>query len=148
MPSRDELRRAKPACARRESLGRGNLRAMTEDAGRRKRPDGEDDATTGMNDEEVTSPGGDREREGGIGDFVRRAVSAGVGAASRSKEDILRVAAGEVRSWLERLNLNDELVKALGKMVIEVKTEIRFRPTDDGKLVPETSNDVKVKSGK
>ena len=30
-------------------------------------------------------------------------------------------------------------------MVIEVKTEIRFRPTDDGKLVPETSNDVKVK---
>ena len=96
-------------------------------------------------DEEVTSPGG--EREGGIGDFVRRAVSAGVGAASRSKDDIMRVAAGEVRSWLERLNLNDELAKALAKMVIEVKTEIRFRPNEDGKLVPETTNDVKVKRG-
>ena len=79
---------------------------------------------------------------------MRRAVSAGVGAASRSKDDIMRVAASEMRSWLERLNLNEELVKALGKMVIEVKTEIRFRPTEDGKLVPETTNDVKVKPGK
>ena len=79
------------------------------------------------------------------GDFVRRAVSAGVGAASRSKDDIMRAAAGEVRSWLEHLNLNEEVAKALSKMVIEVKTEIRFRPTDDGKLVSETSNDVKVK---
>jgi len=122
---------------------------MAEDAGKRKRADGEgeEDATV-VNDEDVTSPGGDREREGGIGDFVRRAVSAGVGAASRSKDDIMRVAAGEVRNWLERLNLNEELVKALGKMVIEVKTEIRFRPTDDGKLVSETTNDVKVKPGK
>jgi hypothetical protein len=121
---------------------------MAEDAGKRKRPEGEDDATSVMNEEEVTSPGGDREREGGIGDFVRRAVSAGVGAASRSKEDIMRAAAGEIRSWLEHLNLNEEFAKALAKMVIEVKTEIRFRPTEDGKLVSETSNEMKVKSGK
>src|SRR5580765_7907662 len=118
---------------------------MAEDAGKRK---GDEDATAVVNEEEVTSPGGDREREGGIGDFVRRAVSAGVGAASRSKDDIMRVAAGEVRSWLERLNLNEEVVKALGKMVIEVKTEIRFRPSEDGKLVPETTNDVKLKPGR
>ena len=120
---------------------------MTEDA-KRKRGEGEEDATT-VNvegEEEVTSPGGDR--EGGITDFVRRAVSAGVGAASRSKDDIMRVAAGEVRSWLERLNLNEEVAKALAKMVIEVKTEIRFRPNEDGKLVPDTTNDVKLKPGK
>ena len=97
-------------------------------------------------DEEVTSPGGDRDRaEGSITDFVRRAVSAGVGAASRSKDDIVRVAAGEMRTWLEHLNLNEEVAKALTKLVIEVKTEIRFRPTEEGKLVSETSNDVKVK---
>ena len=122
---------------------------MPEDAGKPKPADAEADATT-ADDDDVTSPGGDRDRdrEGGIGDFVRRAVSAGVGAASRSKDDIMRVAAGEMRNWLERLNLNEEVVKALAKMVIEVKTEIRFRPTDDGKLVPETSNDVKVKPGK
>ena len=93
-------------------------------------------------EDETTARGEDRS---GITDFVRRAVSAGVGAASRSKDDIMRVAAGEVRTWLEHLNFNDEIVKALGKMVIEVKTEIRFRTTDEGKLVPETSNDVKVK---
>jgi hypothetical protein len=121
---------------------------MSDDAGKRKPAEGEEDATSAGPDDEVTSPGGDREREGGISDFVRRAVSAGVGAASRSKDDIMRVAAGEMRNWLERLNLNEEVVKALAKMVIEVKTEIRFRPTEDGKLVPETTNDVKMKPGK
>ena len=120
---------------------------MAEEAGKKKRAEGDEDATV-VNDEEVTSPGGDREREGGIGDFVRRAVSAGVGAASRSKEDIMRAAAGEMRSWLEHLNLNEEFTKALAKMVIEVKTEIRFRPSEDGKIVSETSNDVKVRSGR
>ena len=120
---------------------------MAEDAGKRKPAEGDDDATSSeVNDDDVTSPGGDRDREGGIGEFVRRAVSAGVGAASRSKDDIMRVAAGEMRNWLERLNLNEEVVKALAKMVIEVKTEIRFRPTEDGKLTPEASNDVKIKS--
>ena len=83
----------------------------------------------------------------GITDFVRRAVSAGVGAASRSKDDIMRAAAQEVRTWLERLDVNNEVLKALSKMVIEVKTEIRFRPTEDGRIVPEASNDVKVKPG-
>jgi hypothetical protein len=29
-----------------------------------------------------------------------------------------------------------------------VKTEVRFRPTDDGKIVSETTNDVKIKPGK
>ena len=91
-------------------------------------------------------PTGRAEDRTGITDFVRRAVSAGVGAASRSKDDIMRVAAGEMRTWLEHLNLNEELAKALAKLVIEVKTEIRFRPNEDGKLVPETTNDVKVKS--
>jgi len=121
---------------------------MAEDAGKPNRGDTDEDPTTVMNDEEVTSPGGDRAGDGGIGDFVRRAVSAGVGAASRSKDDILRVAAGEVRSWLERLNLNEEVAKALAKLVIEVKTEIRFRPNEEGKLVPDTTNDVKLKPGK
>ena len=118
---------------------------MANDAGKRGPGDSDDDATAARIDEEVTSPGGDRDREGSITDFVRRAVSAGVGAAARSKDDIMRAAAGEVRAWLEHMNFNEELMKALSKMVIEVKTEVRFRPTEDGKLVSETSNDVKVK---
>ena len=90
-------------------------------------------------------PEDDRAAAGSITDFVRRALSAGVGAASRSKDDIMRVAAGEVRTWLEHLNINEEIARALSKMVIEVKTEIRFRPTEDGRIAPEVTNDTKVK---
>ena len=96
--------------------------------------------------ERVSGSGPDKGADRGLTDFVRRAVSAGVGAASRSKDDIMRAAASEVRTWLERLDVNNEVLKALSKMVIEVKTEIRFRPTEDGKIAPEASNEVKVKS--
>jgi hypothetical protein len=116
---------------------------MAEDA--KMEASGTEDSAPESVEDDVTGRGEDRS---GISDFVRRAVSAGVGAASRSKDDIMRVAAGEVRTWLEHLNMNDEVVKALSKMVIEVKTEIRFRPTEDGKVVTETSNDVKVKPGR
>ena len=82
----------------------------------------------------------------GIADFVRRAVSVGVGAAARSKEDIMRAASSEVKTWLEHMNFSEEITKALANMVIEVKTEVRFRPTEGGKLVPHTTNDVKLRN--
>ena len=118
------------------------------DTGDRSAGDRADDSAPERvhDDDDVTARGEETERnDRGISDFVRRAVSAGVGAASRSKDDIMRVAASEVRTWLEHLNLNEELSKALGKLVIEVKTEIRFRPADDGKVVSETTNDLKIK---
>ena len=87
----------------------------------------------------------DRDRPPGISDFVRRAVLAGLGAATRSKDDVMRIAAGEVRTWLDRMDLDEEIVKALSRMVVEVKTEIRFRTNDEGKLVPEATHDTKVK---
>src|SRR3954469_4646117 len=101
-----------------------------------------------VTEEEPTSPRSNEERaerDRGLSDFVRRAVSAGVGAAARSKDDIMRAAAGEMRNWLEHLNMNEELAKVLTKLVVEVKTEIRFRPTEDGKIVPEAVNEYKVK---
>jgi hypothetical protein len=101
-----------------------------------------------VNEDEATSPRSAEERaerEHSLSDFVRRAVSAGVGAAAKSKDDIMRAAAGEVRTWLEHLNMNEELAKVFTKLVVEVKTEIRFRPTEDGKIVPEATNDYKLK---
>jgi hypothetical protein len=100
-------------------------------------------AQDGVVSDEDTSASDRSDRS--ITDFVRRAVSAGVGAATRSKDDIMRAAATEMRNWLERLDVNNEVLKALSKMVIEVKTEIRFRPTEDGRIAPEASNDIKVK---
>jgi hypothetical protein len=110
---------------------------------------GEPSAPEAVEDEptapRATDERGERDRP--LSDFVRRAVSAGVGVASKSKDDIMRAAAGEVRTWLEHLNMNEELAKVLTKLVVEVKTEIRFRPTEDGKIVPETTNEYKVKPG-
>lgn len=94
---------------------------------------------------EAEPDAGDDAPRVGLSDFVRRAVSAGIGAAARGKDDIVRAAAGEVRTWLDHMDLDAEIVKALSRMVIEVKTEIRFRTTDDGKLVPETTNEARVK---
>jgi len=112
--------------------------------------DGGDDhpaAPETVEDEPSASRAADERGERSLSDFVKRAVSAGVGAAARSKDDIMRAAAGEMRGWLEHLNLDEELAKVLTKLVIEVKTEVRFRPTEDGKIVPEATNAFKVKPG-
>jgi len=85
--------------------------------------------------------------EHGLSDRVRRAMAAGLEAATRSKDDFLRAAGAEVGAWLERVDVQSELGKVLSKMVVEVKAEIRFRPREDGTLAPETTSDVKVKPG-
>jgi hypothetical protein len=111
----------------------------------------ENDDPTDLPDPRTPPPVDDeaqRERaDRGLSDFVRRAVTAGFEVASRGKEDFVRVATTEVRSWLDKLELDTEIVKALSRMTIEVKAEFRFRPTPDGKLVPEpvSSGEVKVK---
>jgi len=72
-------------------------------------------------------------------------MAAGLEAASRSKDDLLRAAGIEIGSWLERIDVQSELAKVLSKMVVEVKAEIRFRPREDGSLAPEAKTDVKMK---
>jgi hypothetical protein len=81
----------------------------------------------------------------GISDRVKRAMAAGLEAASRSKDDLLRAAGTEVGAWLERIDVQSELAKLLTKMVVEVKAEIRFRPRQDGTLGAEVTGDVKSK---
>ena len=72
-------------------------------------------------------------------------MAAGLEVATRSKEDLLRAAGSELGAWLDRIDVSGELTKALSKMVIEVKAEIRFRPREDGSLAPEATTDFKVK---
>lgn len=81
----------------------------------------------------------------GISDRVKRAMAAGLEAATRSKDDLLRAAGTEIGAWLERIDVQSELTKLLTKMVVEVKAEIRFRPRDDGTLGAETTGDAKVR---
>jgi hypothetical protein len=83
--------------------------------------------------------------EHGLSDRVKRAMAAGLEAASRSKDDLLRAAGTEIGAWLERMDVQSELAKVLSKMVVEVKAEIRFRPREDGTLGAETTTDVNLK---
>jgi hypothetical protein len=84
--------------------------------------------------------------ERGLSDRVRRAMAAGLEAASRSKDDFLRAATSEIGSWLDRVDVQGELAKVLTKMVVEVKAEIRFRPREDGSLAAEASSEATVKT--
>ena len=81
--------------------------------------------------------------------MFRRAVAVGLEAAGRSKDDFVRIATNEIRGWLDHLELDTELRKALSKMVLEVKAEIRFREKDAGQLSAETDSEMHVrKAGK
>ena len=60
-----------------------------------------------------------------------------------TKNGLHRVVASEIRSYLERSDLADELAKALGRVAIEIKTEIRFVPDSDK---PRVRSTVEVKS--
>jgi hypothetical protein len=88
---------------------------------------------------------GEARSDHGLSDRVRRAMAAGLGVASRSKDDLVRAATSEIGSWLDRLDVQGELAKVLAKMVVEVKAEIRFRPREDGTIAPEITSDVHVK---
>jgi hypothetical protein len=102
----------------------------------------------GKRDDHSSEPGESEPRaDRGLSDRVRRAMAAGFEVASRSKDDLVRAATSEIGSWLDRIDIQGELAKALAKMVIEVKAEIRFVPREDGTIKAETTSDVKVTSG-
>lgn len=63
-------------------------------------------------------------------------------SAASSKDELFRVVGGELRSFLEQVNISGELQKLLTSLSFEIKTEIRFIPNDQkiGGIKP----DVKV----
>ena len=65
--------------------------------------------------------------------------------ASGAKEEVLRIFSDEVRRFFESEAVRREVTRALSSMVVEVKAEIRVRPTEDGKLEPEVKADVKAR---
>lgn len=51
--------------------------------------------------------------------------------AANSKDELLRIFARELRTFLENVNLSGELQKLLTQLSFEIKTEIRFIPNDE-----------------
>ncbi len=110
---------------------------------------------------------------GGLQDTLRKALLAGMGAiflteegarrlarewklpkeligylgsqASGAKDELLRVFSDEVRRFFESEAVRREVARALTSMVVEVKAEIRVRPTEDGGFEPDVKADVKAR---
>jgi hypothetical protein len=65
--------------------------------------------------------------------------------AQVTKDELLRIVAAELRTFLEGLNLNEELQRLLTSLSFEIKTEIRFIPNDQKLVKPQVKNKVAVK---
>lgn len=60
----------------------------------------------------------------------KEAIQLLVSQLEDAKKDVTRVLAREVRDFLERASLADELTKLLSGLTLEIKTQIRFVPND------------------
>lgn len=123
--------------------------------------------------QEPGAEGGAAATAGGLQDALRKALLAGMGAiflteegarrlarewklpkeligylgsqASGAKDEILRIFSEEVRRFFESEAVRREFARALSSMVVEVKAEIRVRPTEDGGFEPDVKADVKAR---
>ncbi len=61
------------------------------------------------------------------------------------REEMVRVVGQEVVKYLDRLNLDEEIVKALTAISLELKTEIRFIPNEERLVTPDVKTKTRVK---
>lgn len=74
----------------------------------------------------------------------REAWSAILGQLDDKKSGLYRLLAKEIRDFLENTNFAADLAKALTTLSFEIKTEVRFVPTDAG-AKPKVQSSVRVK---
>jgi hypothetical protein len=65
------------------------------------------------------------------------------GQAAAAKEEILRIFTDEVRRFLDSEAVRSEFMKALSSMSIEIRAEVRMKPTSQGSFRPEVKAEVK-----
>lgn len=70
-----------------------------------------------------------------------------ISQAQGTKDELFRIVAGELRGFLESLNLREELAGLLTSLSFEIKTEVRFIPNDQ-KLKPSIKQSVAVRRAK
>lgn len=59
------------------------------------------------------------------------------GVAQGTKEELVRMISAEVRGFLDKMDAADLVQEIVSGLVIEMKTEIRFRRSEDGRLEPD-----------
>jgi len=73
-------------------------------------------------------------------------VTGSVGSTLNTvREEMVRVVGQEVVKYLDRLNLDEEIVKALTAISLELKTEIRFIPNEERLVTPDVKTKTRVK---
>jgi len=115
---------------------------------------------------------GGRRLEWALPDLLKRGILAGIGAlfmtedgvrsilgelklpkeaaqfvinqVGKTKEDLFRLIASEIRGFLDSTNISEELRKAFTGMSLEISTTVRFKP-DQEQIKPEMKSKVKVK---
>lgn len=108
-------------------------------------------------DDEMFSRRESRGRSRGVPDFVRRAIENTMGSVQstgavskeaihfflsttdKRRREIVRMFATEVGDFLKHADISSEIVKVLTSVEADVEFKVRFRRTDDGKVVPEAA---------
>ncbi len=68
-----------------------------------------------------------------------------VSQAQTTRNELFRIVAGELRTFLESINLGAELTKILTSLTFEIKMQVRLLPSDKpGTIRPDVKGDVKV----
>lgn len=129
-----------------------------------------------ISDEGEPMPTGEdpaRQAAGGVGDLVRRAVMAGVGAvfmteegirktvselklpkeafgylatqADKTRQEGSRIVRKELRRFLNSEAFKEQMISALGGVTLEIKAEVRLKP-DSKTPKPDVSTKVRVKA--
>ncbi len=68
---------------------------------------------------------------------IKRGQGLVTGVAQGTKEELVRMISAEVRGFLDKMDAADLVQEIVSGLVIEMKTEIRFRRSEDGRLEPE-----------
>lgn len=61
------------------------------------------------------------------------------------RADIFELLSTEIRDFLDRVNLGQEIQRALTALTLQVTMEVRFKPSKDGSIRPSVKGTVKPK---
>lgn len=68
-----------------------------------------------------------------------------VSQAQTTRDELFRIVAREIRTFLDSINLGAELTKILTSLTWEIKMQVRLLPSDKPGLIrPDVKSDVKV----
>ena len=65
--------------------------------------------------------------------------------ADAAKDQVFETVSNEIRKVVESINIGAEIQRVLSSVVIEVKTEIRLVPAEDGLVKPKVSTSVQAR---